>query len=126
MGMGIKGISNVFNLSRNTVRRYVHKYLDSGLMLDRLLSMSEEHLQEMFAGNLPRNVKPSANREELDALLPDYARRLSRKGTTVKSLYAEYASQHPSATKPTLRKSITQSVVVLNAIRWSVSHLLTS
>lgn len=101
MGMGIKGISNVFNLSRNTVRRYVHKYLDSGLTLDRLLSMLEEHLQEMFAGNLPRNVKPSANREELDALLPDYARRLSRKGTTVKSLYAEYASQHPSGYKST-------------------------
>lgn len=48
MGMGIKGISNVFNLSRNTVRRYVHKYLDSGLTLDRLSSMSEEHLQEML------------------------------------------------------------------------------
>ena len=101
MGMGIKGISNVFNLSRNTVRRYVHKYLDSGLTLDRLLSMSEEHLQEMFAGNMPRNVKPSANREELDALLPDYARRLSRKGTTAKSLYVEYAIQHPSGYKST-------------------------
>lgn len=36
MGMSIKGISSAFELSRNTVRRYVRMFLDSGLSLDEL------------------------------------------------------------------------------------------
>lgn len=32
---------------------------------------------------------------ELEALLPDYVARLSRKGVTVKSLYDEYRRTHP-------------------------------
>ena len=33
MGMSIKGISSAFELSRNTVRRYVRMFQDSGLSL---------------------------------------------------------------------------------------------
>ena len=32
-------------------------------------------------------------------MLPDYAKRLSRKGVTVKSLYEEYINQHPDGYK---------------------------
>lgn len=44
MGMGIKGISGAFELSRNTVRKYVRAYQDSGLPLEKVLAMSDEHL----------------------------------------------------------------------------------
>lgn len=95
MGMGMKSISSVFQISRNTVRKYVRLYQESGLSADRLLSMSEEHLQEMFSPSHPRGYSPSPRRMELEALLPDYAKRLSRKGVTVKSLYEEYVREHP-------------------------------
>ena len=93
--MSLKGISCAFGLSRNTVRRYVRMAHESGLPMDNLLSMSEHHLQEMFGVGKSRERKPSARREALEALLPEYAARLSRKGVTVKSLYEEYKSQHP-------------------------------
>lgn len=99
MGMGIKGISSAFGISRNTVRKYVRKYQESGLSLDKLLSMSGERLDEIFTGNVTRERIASPRREVLDALLPDYAKRLSRKGTLVKDLFAEYSANHPDGYK---------------------------
>lgn len=56
MGMEIKSIISAFHISRNTVRKYVRRYQESGLSADRLLSMSEEHLQEMFFSGQPRGA----------------------------------------------------------------------
>ena len=42
MGMSIKGISSAFELSRNTVRRYVRMFQDSGLSLDQLVIKKSE------------------------------------------------------------------------------------
>ena len=95
MGMGIKGISTTFCISRNTVRKYVRKFLQSGIPMDTLLGMDETHLQDMFASGQGRGRKPSAHFHELEALLPEYASRLKRKGVTMKSLYAEYHREHP-------------------------------
>ena len=53
MGMGVKSISSAFHISRNTVRKYVRRYQESGLSTEKLLSMSEEHLQEMFCVSQP-------------------------------------------------------------------------
>ena len=35
MGMGIKSISSAFHVSRNTVRKYVRRYQESGLTLEQ-------------------------------------------------------------------------------------------
>lgn len=40
-GIGIKGISSAFHISRNTVRHYVRLFQDSGIPIERLLTMSE-------------------------------------------------------------------------------------
>ena len=93
-GMGIKSISSAFHMSRNTVRKYVRKYLDSGLTPEQLLSMSEEKLQDLFLDDVHRNRKTSPRMELLEALVPDYAKRLSRRGVTIKSLHDEYLQLH--------------------------------
>ena len=95
MGMGIKSISSAFHVSRNTVRKYVRRYQESGLTLEQLTAMSEEKLQEMFLDDCNRSHKPTPRREALEALVPDYVKRLSRKGVTVKSLHEEYLREHP-------------------------------
>ena len=53
------------------------------------------HVQELFGGVKSRERTPSERQITFEALLPDYAARLSRKGVTVKSLYEEYAREHP-------------------------------
>ena len=52
MGMGIKGISSAFELSRNTVRKYVRLFQDSGIPMEQLLSMPAKRIQEMFGGGV--------------------------------------------------------------------------
>lgn len=86
-GMGIKSICSAFDISRNTVRRYVRMYQDSGLPAEKLPSLSDSRLQELFAIPGAREHKPSERHVQLEALLPEYAARLSRKGMTVKKLY---------------------------------------
>ena len=99
MGMGIKSIASTFELSRNTVRKYVRKFLDSGISIDSLLSMEEHRLQEIFVGGQERNRECSPRVQQLEALLPDYANRLKKKGVTIKSLYDEYRKEHPDGLK---------------------------
>ena len=72
IGMSIKSISSAFHVSRNTVRKYVRRYQESGLTLDQLMTMSEEKLQEMFLDNQNRSRKPSPRMDELTHRLPKY------------------------------------------------------
>lgn len=94
-GMGIKSISSAFDISRNTVRRYVRMYQDSGIPAEKLPSLSDARLQELFAIPGVRERRPSERQIQLEALLPEYAARLSRKGMTVKKLYEEYHAAYP-------------------------------
>lgn len=93
--MGIKSIASAFDISRNTVRRYVRMYDDSGISADKLLSLSDARLQELFVVPWAREKSPSDRHVQLEALLPEYAARLSRKGVTVKMLYEEYHREYP-------------------------------
>ena len=91
MGMGIKSISSAFHLSRNTVR----KYQESGLRLEQMLSMPEDKQQDLFLDGKNRSRVPSSRRLELDALIPDYVKRLGKKGVSVKTLHEEYQKERP-------------------------------
>ena len=84
LGMGIKQISRSFELSRNTVRRYVRLFQECGIPIKELAAMPSARIQEMFSEGVGRNREPSQRQLELEALLPEYAARLSRRGVTVK------------------------------------------
>lgn len=93
--MGIKGIAAAFDVSRNTVRKYVRLWQDSSLTMEQLLALPEHRLREMFIPRGVRHREPSPRQAELEVLMPEYAARLSHKGVTVKSLYEEYRGTHP-------------------------------
>lgn len=57
--MGINETANTFHISRNTVRKYVRLFISSGKTTDQLLSLSEEHLRDMFGCKEFRNREPS-------------------------------------------------------------------
>ena len=95
VGMGIKETANTFHISRNTVRKYVRLFISSGKPTDQLLELTEEQLRDMFGCTEFRHREPSQRQLELDALIPDYVARLSRKGMTVRKLFNEYREGHP-------------------------------
>lgn len=47
-GMGIKSIAAAFDVSRNTVRKYVRLWQESSLTIEQLLALPEHRLREMF------------------------------------------------------------------------------
>lgn len=94
-GMGIRSISYTFGVSRNTVRKYVRIFQESGLTLEKFQKIPEHRLQELFGIDERRESVPSQRQLELEALLPDYATRLRQKGVTVTSLFEEYRDAHP-------------------------------
>lgn len=99
LGMEIKQISRSFELSRNTVRRYVRLFQECGIPIKELASMPSSRIQEMFSEGVSRSQIPSQRQLELEALPPEYSARLSRRGVTVKSLYKEYHKTRPNGYK---------------------------
>lgn len=93
--MGIKETSDTFHASLNTVRKYVRLFLSSGKSIDQLLSLSDEQLHELFGSGDSRRREPSSRRVELEALLPGYVSRLTRKGMSVRKLFKEYQAEYP-------------------------------
>ena len=94
-GMGIKETASTFHTSRNTVRKYVRLFLSSGKSIEQLLSLSDGQLDELFGCTESRHREPSSRRIELEALLPGYVSRLSRKGMSVRKLFKEYHAEYP-------------------------------
>jgi transposase len=95
LGMEIKQISRSFELSCNTVHKYVRLFQKCGIPIKELASMPSSRIQEMFSEGISRSQIPSQRQLELEALLPEYSARLSRRGVTVKSLYKEYHKTRP-------------------------------
>ena len=94
-GMGIKETASTFHTSRNTVSKYVRLLLSSGKSIEQFLSLPDGQLDEPFGCTVSRHREPSSKRIELEALLPGYVSRLSRKGMSVRKLFKEYHTEYP-------------------------------
>ncbi len=64
IGDGHQKYQLCFDISRNTVRRYVRMYQDSGIPAEKLPSLSDARLQELFAIPGARERKPSDRRDQ--------------------------------------------------------------
>ncbi len=94
-GMGIKETASTFHTSHNTVRKYVRLFLSSGKSIEQFIQLPIGQLDELFGYTESRYREPSYRRIELDALLPGYVSRLSRKGMSVRKLFKEYHAEYP-------------------------------
>ncbi len=121
-GMGIKETASTFHISRNTVRKYVRMFLTCGKSTEQLLSLSEDHLRELLGIKDVRERAASHRRLELEALIPDYVTRLSRKGMTVRKLFCEYRSNHPDGLQETTFKLAIRQYRVRSKVVGHVEH----
>ena len=85
-GHGTKSISSMLTVSRNTVKKYLQVFQRSGLDYEGILSLSDQELSELF--HEKTKVKTESERmEELKSLLPEYCKRLQKKGVTREALH---------------------------------------
>ena len=91
--MGSKSISRVLGMSRTTVKKYLHIFQTCGKSYEEIQAMDDGELFSLFQEKSPSTSKPeytSPRKEELQKLLPEYAKRLKKRGWTKERLYMEY------------------------------------
>ena len=98
-GLGINEISRALSISRNTVRRYIHKYQQLGVDLSTLLSMSDEQLSAILFESPKPLPSISPREQEFAQLVPELEKRLQQRGVTKLQLYTEYKATHPDGYK---------------------------
>jgi transposase len=92
-GNGKKQISNLTGLSRNTIKKYLRRFVSLKLTYQQVEAMSDHELDCLFTPPAP----PPANHryEQLQQLLPDFEKQLKRKGITRLKLWEAYRKQYP-------------------------------
>ena len=117
-GKGLKAISGLVGIARNTVKKYLSRLVESGLDLEAALSLSDLDLQSLLQ---EQPIVPlSSKREILESLLPVYCKRLKRKGVTKEMLHQEYKSKYPDGYS---RSGFCRHIQLYEKIHKSVMHL---
>ena len=95
-GKGTKSISSTMGVSRNTVKKYLRDFQQLSISYEEALSLSDSELYQLFHGEKEKKkTTPNKRLSDLEKLLPDYSKRLKKKGVTRYILHAEYLQLHP-------------------------------
>jgi transposase len=92
-GESKRKISEITGVSRNTLRKYIFLYRQKRLTMDAINEMNDHALGSIF-GN-PVEPPKDTRYDELQLLLPGYAKQINRKGVTATLLWKQYRKQHP-------------------------------
>ena len=91
---GLKTIATMARTSRNTVKKYIHKWNSLGISYDDFQQKSDSELHGIFC--IPVQSTPSNPRvEELERLMPDICKELGNKGMTTLHQWDKYRESHP-------------------------------
>lgn len=117
-GKGIKAISSLVGIARNTVKKYLSRLEESALGFEKALALSDLDLQSLLQD---KPVVPVSTRQEiLESLLPIYCKRLKRKGVTREMLHQEYKAKYPDGYS---RSSFCLHIQLYEKTHQSVMHL---
>lgn len=94
-GNGAKSISNLTGIARNTVRKYLRRFMELNRGIEDLLKLEDPDLNEIFGVRAVGSEPVSSRHQELMGLMPDYVRRLKKRGMTRQKLYDDYIGSHP-------------------------------
>ena len=95
-GKGTKSISSILGISRNTIKKYLRDFQHLSISYEEALSLSDSELYQLFHGEKEKEKRVSNDRlDALNELLPDYSKRLKKKGVTRQMLHSEYLQLHP-------------------------------
>ena len=87
-------ISEQTGTSRNTVKKYIRKFLEEKMTFDMLSSFTDTELEVLFGSSEP--LDKGERFDQLQQLLPDLEKRFKQKGVTIDMLWRHYLLIHPS------------------------------
>ena len=96
-GNGTRTISSLMDISRNTVKKYITTFNQSGKTIEEILAMDEPDLLRLFNEKPdPYPPQPKSDRyTELMDRMPEYARMLRKKGITKTMVFQRYQKEFP-------------------------------
>ncbi|MBI4929874.1 MAG: IS21 family transposase [Bacteroidetes bacterium] len=98
---GAKFISRHTGVSRNTVKKYIHRFRETRLTCQDINEMSDQQISEIF-GKPPLIKEPSKRYQDLREFFPHIDKTLRRKGFTREKLWKEYLEKHPDGYRYTM------------------------
>jgi transposase len=97
-GKGTKFISQSTGVARNTVKKYLYRYVLSEKTIDQIEAMSDAEMSRLFLIKEPI-VAINKRLSELEPLLPSLAAMLKKRGVTKGMVYESYLLQYPDGYK---------------------------
>ena len=118
-GTGIKTIHGMIGISRNTIKKYVRIWHESGLSYETFSKKSDAELSALFSAT-PSKQPDTARRRALESMLPALSKKLGKKGMTREMLHKEYLSKYPDGYS---RSQFNSVLRVYMALARPVMHL---
>jgi len=86
-------ISQQTGASRNTVKRYIRKFLLEKLTFEDISGMQDADLEVLFVPSRPPDL--GKRYDELQGILPDLEKRFKQRGVTIELLFRQYRLDYP-------------------------------
>lgn len=86
-------IAELTGTSRNTLKKYIHRFHQEALSLEQIELMSDHELEILF-GQAPVS-KIDKRYEDLLKILPLLEKEMKRKGMTLQKIWEQYILEHP-------------------------------
>ena len=93
-GKGTKFISKSTGIARNTVKKYLYRYVLSEKSIEQIEKMSDAEMSRLFLIKEPLRVI-NKRASDLDPMLPEYASMLKKRGITKGKVFEVYAAKYP-------------------------------
>jgi transposase len=94
-GTSKKQISAITGIARNTVKRYISRFIFLRITYEDIASLSDHELEKLFIEPNPK--LPDERFERLQELLPEIEKQMSRKGVNLLQLWEQYAAANVPA-----------------------------
>lgn len=94
LGKGTKYISQATGVARNTVKKYLYRYVALRVTMEELDKMSDAQLSKAFLVSTTI-AKPNKRLSDLEPLLPSLANMLKKRGVTKAMVHQKYKEQCP-------------------------------
>lgn len=95
-GHGKKTISAQTGIARNTIKKYLLRFISLRLTLDGVDKLNDYELEQLFADKHREKAVVTERYATLEAMLPEMEKRLKRKGITRLLLWEQYRQQYPN------------------------------
>jgi transposase len=94
-GTSKKQISEITGVARNTVKRYIGRFISLKMTYEEIVALSDHELEQLFIE--PHPALPDARFARLQELLPEIEKQMKRKGITLIKLWQDYYAANQPA-----------------------------